>query len=313
MSKRHFTRRHFLKLALATTLLPIAGGVYATEIEPAWLELTQTDIFIPNLPPAFVGFRIAHISDLHYDGGHYMPLGRLQKVVNLVNALDADLIVHTGDFVSEPRTLAYLATRARGETPADWGHSANAEKVFAPCLGLVKEMKAKHGAVAVLGNHDHWVDAKVARAHLRRAGILLVENSHLVITQEGAHLTIAGVDDLWTGEQDLERAFRGAPAPAQAPRILLCHNPDYAVDAAVARHNVQVMLSGHTHGGQVYVPGLGAPILPIRHHEFARGLVQTAWGQVYVSRGIGMITPPVRFLTRPEIALLRLTNQAAGG
>ncbi|NOZ73401.1 MAG: hypothetical protein GXP38_16115 [Chloroflexi bacterium] len=144
MSHDQFTRRRFLKLALAALMIPVTGGIYAAKIEPAWLDVTQTDIFLPNLPPAFDGFRIVHISDLHYDDGHYMPLDRIQQVVEMVNALEADLIVHTGDFVSEPHTLAYLAARARGESPATRGHSENAEKVFAPCISTLKQMQAKH-------------------------------------------------------------------------------------------------------------------------------------------------------------------------
>ena len=305
MSERVLTRRTFLKLGLAAAGLSASGLLYATEIEPAWLDVTHVDIFISGLPASFSGYRIAHVSDLHYDGGHYMPLQRIEQVVQWVNAQKPDLIVHTGDFVSEPHTLAYLAARYRGERPG-FMHSPNAEAVFGPCIAAVDQMYARDGALAVLGNHDHWVDADVARQHLARSSIRLIENSHVVIQRQGARLVIAGVDDLWTGEQLPERAFAGAPPPQQAPRILLCHNPDYAVDAAVPGHGVQLMLSGHTHGGQVTIPGLGAPILPIEHKEFARGLVSTSWGQVYVSRGIGVITPPVRFLTRPEIAILRL-------
>ena len=98
----------------------------------------------------------------------------------------------------------------------------------------------------------------------------------------------------------------GRDPGGRAQRILLCHNPDFAVDASVAQNRVTLMLSGHTHGGQVYLPGLGTLVLPIRHRQFARGLVRTDWGQVYISRGIGLVAPPVRLLTRPEIALLRL-------
>ena len=305
MSRSALTRRQFLKLGLAAASIPLLAGIYTVKVEPAWLDVTYTDIFLPGLPAPFDGYRIAHVSDLHFDDGHYMPLSRIQRVVELVNAEQPDIIIHTGDFVSEPHTRAYMAARYRGKHPG-FMNSPNAEKVFGPCIATIDAMQARDGALAVLGNHDHWVDADVARKNLANSSIRLIENSHAVIQREGAQLVIAGVDDLWTGDQLPEQAFAGAPSPQQAPRILLSHNPDYAVDPAVADHSVQLMLSGHTHGGQVYVPGLGAPILPIEHKEFARGLVPTSWGQVFISRGIGVITPPVRFLTRPEVAILRL-------
>lgn len=184
--------------------------------------------------------------------------------------------------------------------------SPNAEAVFGGCLPRLAQIAAPYGSLAVLGNHDHWVDARVGRGHIAAAGIHLVENRHVVLERAGAALVVAGVDDLWEGGQDLEKAFAGAPPAAQAQRILLCHNPDYAVDPALRRQQVSLMLSGHTHGGQVTIPGWGAPILPIRNRQFARGLVDTLWGQVYVSRGIGQATPPVRVFTRPELAVIHL-------
>lgn len=301
------TRRSFLR-GMAATLVaaPLVAAGYSLEIEPAWIEITQTDITLPGLDPMFDGFRIVHLSDLHYGG--YLPLSRLARTVRLVNSLDADLLALTGDYVSEPRTATYLADRLQGRHNIVFRHSSNAEAVFGVCIPQIAQMRARWGAVAVLGNHDHWVDADVARRHLAQAGITLLENRHQVIEREGAQLVVAGVDDLWEGEQDLERAFAGAPGIDRAQRILLCHNPDFAVDASVAQNRVSLMLSGHTHGGQVYLPGLGAPVLPIQHRQFARGLVPTDWGQVYISRGIGSVAPPVRLLTRPEIALLRLRS-----
>lgn len=299
------SRRNFLKgIAGAVAGLPLAAAGYAFGVEPAWLEVTETDVPLPGLAPAFDGFRIVLVSDLHYGG--YLPLERLERVVRLVNKLDADLIALTGDFVSEPRTAAYLAARVLGTPSLALTRSPNAAAVFGACIPLVAEMRARAGALAVLGNHDHWVDAATGRRALAAQGIELVENRHRVVAQGGAQLVVAGVDDLWTGRQDLPAAFAGAPPADRAPRILLCHNPDFAANPGLPHSGVRLMLCGHTHGGQVYLPGVGAPVLPIRHREFARGLVRTAWGQVYVSRGIGQTAPPARILTRPEITLIRL-------
>lgn len=299
------SRRNFLKgLAGAAVGLPLAAAGYGFGVEPAWLEVTETDIPLPGLAPAFDGFRIVLVSDLHYGG--YLPLTRLQRVVRTVNALDADLIALTGDFVSHPRTAAYLAARVRGLPQLELTHASAAEATFGVCIPEVAGMRAREGALAVLGNHDHWLDAAAGRRALAAHGIELVENRHRLLERSEGQLVVAGVDDLWTGRQDLAAAFAGAPPADRAPRILLCHNPDFAVNPGLPRHGVRLMLSGHTHGGQVYLPGLGAPVLPIRHKQFARGLVATDWGQVYITRGIGQTSPPVRVLARPEVAVIRL-------
>lgn len=299
------SRRQLLKyLAGLTVCAPLAVAGYGFGLEPAWLDVTETDVALPGLASAFDGFRIALVSDLHYGG--YLPLARLERVVRLVNGLDADLIALTGDFVSEPRTAAYLADRVRGLSIAGWRRSSKADAVFGVCIPHLAQIRARSGALAVLGNHDHWVDAETGRWWLSQNGIGIIENRHRVFEDARGRLVVAGVGDLWEGQQDLDAAFAGAPAPEHAPRIVLCHNPDFAVNPSLARHRVSLLLCGHTHGGQVYIPGLGAPVLPIRHEEFARGLVRTAWGQVYISRGIGQASPPVRVLTRPEIALIRL-------
>jgi predicted MPP superfamily phosphohydrolase len=301
----NLNRREFLKLALATGIgLPVAAAAYSLGVEPAWIEVTHTEVFLPGLPLPFEGFRIAHLSDLHY--GTYLPLSRLERVVELVNALGADLIALTGDYVSEPVTMTYLRDRILRLPNPIFRHSPNAAAVFGTCIPRLAQIEAPFGLLAVLGNHDHWVDAAVGREHLAAAGIRSIDNRHVVLEQGDAALVVAGVDDLWEGVQDLEAAFKGAPPAAEAPRLVLCHNPDYGVDPALDRHRVSLMLSGHTHGGQVTIPGLGAPVLPIDHRQFARGLVRTPWGQVYVSRGVGQTMPPMRILTRPEIAVIQL-------
>jgi hypothetical protein len=168
-------------------------------------------------------------------------------------------------------------------------------------------MKSKHGAIAVLGNHEYWVDPAAARKYLRDYGISLLENKSKLVTVDGASLNFAGVGDLWEGTQDLTSAFASTPSPYEAPRIVISHNPDFADDPQVARSGAVLMLSGHTHGGQVTLPGIGSPLLPIHNKRYASGLVDTEWGYVYISKGIGCTQPAIRIGTRPEIAVLELT------
>ena len=157
---------------------------------------------------------------------------------------------------------------------------------------------------SVLGNHDHWEGINASRAAQAQAGIPELLNSNAPITltwPRGARLWLAGVGDLWEDEQNLGQALAGVRAREAA--ILLSHNPDYADQVNDPR--VKLILAGHSHGGQVVIPGMGPVITPCRR-KYASGLIKTNTGQMYVSRGLGVIAPPVRFNCRPELALIIL-------
>lgn len=274
-------------------------------VEPSWIEVTHKKIPIPGLKPQFEGFRILHVSDIHV--GTWISQSQLQDVVDLVNAQDADLIVHTGDFVGVQKTGSFYHAWRESRRNGTAIHSPEAERLFSTSIPAVAKMQAKFGAITVLGNHEHWVDADVARQYLKEYNIRLLENSSELITIDGVSINFAGVGDLWEGEQDLVKAFAGTPPASAAPRIVLSHNPDFADDPQVPKNKVSFMLSGHTHGGQVTIPGLGAPLLPIKNRRYAKGLVDTEWGWIYITKGVGCTTPPIRLFTRPEIAVLELS------
>ncbi len=274
-------------------------------VEPSWIEVTHKKIPIPGLKPQFEGFRIAHVSDIHV--GTWITQPQLQEVVDLVNEQDADLIVHTGDFVGVQKTRTFYHQWRESRRNGTTMHSPDAERLFNSSIPVVAQMKAKFGAISVLGNHEHWVDVDVARYYLKEYNIRLLENSSEQVTIDGASINFAGVGDLWAGKQDLVKAFAGTPPASVAPRIVLSHNPDFADDPQVPRNKVSFMLSGHTHGGQVTIPGFGPPLLPIKNRRYAKGLVDTEWGWIYITKGVGCTTPPIRLFTRPEIAVLELT------
>lgn len=300
------SRREFLRISLSTiAALPFVTTGYGFMIEPSWIELTHITVPIPGLKPQFVGFRIAHVSDIHV--GTYISQKQLQEVIGLVNSQNADLIVHTGDFVGVRKNREYYnawkATR-RWNTVA---HLSGAEDLYKACIPALATMRSKYGAIAVLGNHEHWADVDLARKYLKDYSIKLLENSSQLITIGDASLNFAGVGDLWEGEQDLDAAYAGSPDSFEAPRIVLSHNPDFADSRQVGRNKVALMLSGHTHGGQVTIPGIGAPLVPISNKRYIKGLVDTDWGKIFISKGVGCTTPPIRLFTRPEIAILELT------
>ena len=165
------------------------------------------------------------------------------------------------------------------------------------------KLKARIGRFAVLGNHDHWVSAPAVRHALAEAGIRLTDNMGFWLDRQGDRLRICGVGDLWTDRQDPQFAL--GDATTHDAVIMLSHNPDYA--ETIRDRRVGLILSGHTHGGQVVMPGFGAPIVPSRYgQKYLHGLVQGPSCQVFITRGVGTVGPPVRFLCRPEIVQITL-------
>jgi predicted MPP superfamily phosphohydrolase len=250
------------------------------------------DVPIRGLPAPLQGFTIAQLSDFHV--GPYVKAEDVHRAVEMANKLCPDLIVLTGDYVSESAQ-----------------HSA-------ACAGELAALKAEHGVHAILGNHDFWTDADAVAASLRQAGLDVLRNEHRRLkvggadpslrlrsgqaTGSGHSLWLAGIEDVWSGKPDLEAALDGVPQ--KATTVLLVHEPDFADQ--ITRHNVSLQLSGHSHGGQVRLPFVGAPILPYLARRYPYGLRRVGEMWLYTNRGIGLIAPPVRFLCRPEITLLRL-------
>jgi predicted MPP superfamily phosphohydrolase len=167
-------------------------------------------------------------------------------------------------------------------------------------------LAAPLGVFAIPGNHDYWTDIDVVMAALRAAGLVLLRNASHRLEVDGVPLWLVGVDDVWEQHNDLQAAL--ANVPVAEPALLLVHEPDFADEAVQTPHRILLQLSGHSHGGQVHLPLLGRPILPWLGQKYpvGLGLVPGSTLQVYTSRGIGVIAPPVRFNCRPEVALLTL-------
>jgi len=159
--------------------------------------------------------------------------------------------------------------------------------------------------VACLGNHDLWEDAPLIRRELTNVGISVLVNAGLSLA--GGELWVAGVDDVWSGDPDLDAALNGAPADATI--ILLAHEPDYA-DVVSEHGGVDLQLSGHSHGGQVQLPLIGAPVLPYLGRRYPAGLYHIEELTLYTNRGVGTIYPPIRFNCRPEVTLITLTEKS---
>jgi len=279
------TRRAFLKRTLAAGLgLGLAGagcGTYARLLEPQWLDVEEVSVPLPRLPQALDGLTIAHLSDLHL--GPYLGAAELAHAVEVVQRLSPQLVVITGDFVSR-------------------GGVWQREELLEPLAALQPPL----GTFAVLGNHDHWTDAGWVAATAERWGITMLSNTARRLSDSASGLWLAGVDDIWVGAEDLERALTGIPEASC--KLLLVHEPDFADKAA--RSGIDLQLSGHSHGGQVRLPLVGAPLLPLWGRKYPIGLQRAQDTWVYTNRGLGVIEPPVRFNCRPEVTLLTLTRAA---
>jgi predicted MPP superfamily phosphohydrolase len=248
-------------------------------VEPYWLKIYRQPITIAGLPPAFDGLRLVQLSDLH--SGRFLPLSQIERALALANGLHPDVIVLTGDYVhKDPKYIPIV-------------------------YQLLSRLHAPLGVYAVLGNHDQWVDPelKITRRDLAEAGLVDLTNRSVALSRQGQLLWLAGVADMITQTPDLGAAL--AQVPPQATVILLSHSPDFVDQVRDPR--VALMLSGHTHGGQVNLPLLGPLIVPSTHGvKFAAGLVREGNLQVYTNRGVGMAVLPLRFRCRPEVTLLTL-------
>ncbi len=240
------------------------------------LAITTQRIWLSELPEGFRGFRILQLTDIHHS--LFVPLSQVEAVVELSNKLKPDLIALTGDFVTYSKAS------------------------IEPVAEILGGLRARAGVVAVLGNHDFRVGADAVERALRRQRIQVLRNRHRLLHRGGASLYLAGVDDYGYGA-DMERALRGIPE--RAATILLAHNPRLLTAAAC--RGIGLVLSGHTHGGQVNVPLLGTVYgRSPEGMRFKKGWDRLGGTQIYVSRGIGTIVLPVRWRCPAEVPLLEL-------
>lgn len=274
----HTTARRLLS---ATALGAGALGAYAFLVEPRWLELTRPRIHVRGLHPSLEGLRIALLTDMHAGSG--TPLSLIRRACRMAAAEKPDLIALTGDFAAD-------------DSPG-----------FREVLGALSCLDARLGVYAVPGNHDYRVG--IERWHRQVAEhprITDLTNAAVVREVGGARLCIAGVDDFSMGRPRLD----ALPPPDERDfTVLLAHDPDQAERARREYDQVDLVLSGHTHGGQVRLPWVGALKNPAVYEDlYEEGLRRRPWTQVYVSRGVGTVHLPVRFLCRPEVAVLELTG-----
>lgn len=279
------TRRKFIRLA--ATAGGAALAVDTTLIAPNLPRIVRKEILLQRWPERLEGFTIALLSDFHYDP--YFSVHPLRSSIGMVNGVHPDLIVLTGDFVTE-------------SFPGNKAHKTKAAYAAEPCAQLLRQMQAPYGLWAVLGNHDVVTDPNRVINALRAEGIQVLGNQSAPIEARGARFWLAGVDDVMEKRSDLSAALHGVPANESV--VLLAHEPDFA--DYVARFPVDLQLSGHSHGGQVRIPFVRPLWLPPLAKKYVWGLFKIGGLTLYTNPGLGTVGLPVRMNCPPEITLLTL-------
>ena len=288
------SRRRFLTAALCG-----AAGValYSGEVERHWIEITERKVNLRGLPAAFDGMRITQISDIHMDD--FTEAYFLRNTIDRINRIKPDAVLMTGDYVtSESKPTKASTLRAHD---AAWH-----------CAKILRGLECR-SIYAVLGNHDVDAGAREVTDALVSNDIAVLTNACLPIERIGARIWLAGLDDPGSGHPDPEQAvparIRNIP---KEPVVLMCHAPDYADNLLTlpAGQAVDFMLSGHSHGGQIRLPLIGALVLPSLGRKYVEGNFQLGRMQLYVNRGIGTIGLPFRFDCPPEITVHTLRTSA---
>jgi predicted MPP superfamily phosphohydrolase len=247
--------------------------------EPFMLAIERQQIYFTRLPKGLDGLRIVQLSDFHL--GPLTDSKHLERAIQAANDLRPDLIALTGDYISHERGYA------------------------APCAELVGRLRARYGVFAVMGNHDHWTDATLIADLFRAEGIRVLLNEGMRMDLRGESFWLAGVDDTMVGLEDLPLALAGSREDEF--KLLLAHNP--IILRRAARAAIDLVLSGHTHGGQVTLRSeRGRSGRPRR--RLLRGLGRRGKTQIYVTRGLGTVVLPIRYGCPPEVSLLELRSMA---
>lgn len=275
------TESRFARTILVAAAAGAGLAAYAFGIEPRWLQRTRTRIHVRGLHPGLEGFRIALLTDMH--AGEGTALSLIRRASCMAMEARPHLIALTGDF------------------------AADSAPGFGDVLSALGELDAPHGVYAVPGNHDYTVGIERWHRQVASTGSIIdLTNGAVMREVDGARLCVAGTDDVSRGRPSLREL---PPPDARDFTLLLAHDPDQAERARREHDAVHLIVSGHTHGGQVRLPFLGAVQNPAERDDlYDEGLRRRPWTQVYTSRGVGTVHIPVRFLCRPEVAILELTG-----
>lgn len=271
---KNFRIRKKLQIAMSRSMEKMG----MQEFDSCHFEVVPMDIVIPGLDPAFSNFKIAHITDIHL--GQWISSERLNGVIRLINEQNPDIVAITGDFVS------YAV-----------------DHLVDDLTNCLKILKPKYVSLAVLGNHDHWLGAGKIRDVLKKSGIIDISNDVYTLKHDDATLHFAGVDSITLDKHRLDLVMD--KLPESGPAILLAHEPDFAdISSTTGRFSLQI--SGHSHGGQFIIPGMGTFIRGSNFLKYPAGKYQVGEMIQYTNRGLGTNVFWLRINCPPEITVFNL-------
>ncbi|WP_444901619.1 metallophosphoesterase [Microbulbifer sp. SSSA007] len=265
-------------------IIGLTISIWAFFAEPNSFRIREQTITIDSWPEACNNKKVAILADLHV-GSPYKGVDSLRWLVDEVNASLPDLILLPGDFVIQG---------------VAGGSFVSPEEV----AEILEELKAPMGVFAVLGNHDWWLDAKRVEKAFADRGITVLEDRSAKLNSGACKLRLVGLSDFWEGPHDIAQAMDGIDTAESI--LAFTHNPDIFPELP---KQISLTIAGHTHGGQVYLPFIGRPIVPSRYGQrYAIGHIEEGGKNLYVSPGVGTSILPVRFLVPPEVTLLSISS-----
>ena len=269
-------RKILVKIFFSLIIIGIIFLAYCY-LETRWVKTKKIEIKSTDIPIDFNNKKIVFITDIHH--GKFLSIGRVKKLVKRINKLEPDIIIMGGDYVHQE------------------------QKYIKPVFDEFKNLNPKIGIYAVLGNHDHWEDAELTKKMMLQNGINICDNKSYWVEIKNSRIKIGGVGDMWEDAQIIDSTINDLQESDFS--ILISHSPDYIEN--MQTDLIDLTLAGHTHGGQMTFFGIWAPIIPSKYgQKYRYGLKKFGKMNVYISSGIGTITPPLRFFCRPEIVLINL-------
>lgn len=277
-------RKFILSLLIAIPVGLLLLLSYGLFIEPYWLEYKTVELTDTDIPSPFDDFRIVFVTDIH--NSKVFPIERIETLVAKINTMEPDLVILGGDYTFD------------------------GEKYIEPCFEALSSLHATYGVYGVFGNHDHWDGIDTARQAMQNAGIVSLENKSYWIELQGqessSQIKLGGVGDSWEGNQDIRTTTNDVIEDDFV--ILVSHNPDIA--ERINDDKIDLVLSGHNHGGHISFFGLWAPVVPSGYgSKYLTGVKKFEHTTVVISNGIGVSTyPPIRLFARPQVYTIVLNT-----